>query len=233
MQVVNQPVCPLDDACIRCHVFALDAPGLFNIMRRCCTAWCQSLPQCTRNFGQALRLLSRLSVRSLFVNQYCRVAGENRCQFGHMPHAEVERHRNELNALGNLLWCSQNPNVPNLVWQHQHLIWIYLKMGSVDYAWEVRKEAALILRDLCTLYRYGDIERKLVALHDEAWTVFRNLPNKKRGPSEVYEALEPLSLKFKTIQFNAALVAGDHEWLLHNLHECHACGFLFHLRHNQ
>ena len=85
----------------------------------------------------------------------------------------------------------------------------------MDFAWKARQNAALILHDLCVLFRYRDIERGLVALHDEAWTVFRSLRNKKTGSVEVYEALESLPLKFKTIQFNAALVAGDQQWLLH------------------
>ena len=208
MQVGDHPVCPLDDACIRCHVFSLDAPGLFKIMRSCCAAWCQSLPRHTRTFGEALTLLRRLSAHTSNLQRFGSLVGQ--------PTFEGPfQLRDDLLLLDCLLTMRQKSDVPNLLWQHQDLFWKYLKFGRVDFAWEVRQNAALILRDLCTLHRYCDVERKLVALHSEAWTVFRNLPNMPSGSAKVYEALESLPLKFKTIQFNAALVAGDHQWLLH------------------
>ena len=220
MQVGDQPVRPLDDACIRCHVFTLDAPGLFKIMRSCCAAWCQSLPRYTRTFSEALKLLRRLSAHGSWVEH-----------FGFYPRRSrlggpLSQIRTDLLLLGCLLTMRQNSNVPNLLWQHQDLFWKYLKLGRVDFAWEVRQNAALILRDLCIRFRYRDIERELVALHDEAWTVFRSLRNKKTEAVEVYEALESLPLKFKTIQFNAALVAGDHQWLLHQWQALNSFNYL-------
>ena len=203
MAVVNQPASTLDDACILCNVFIMDALHLLPSLRGCCKVWSQSLPKYTKPFGKALRHLRRLAVlRSVPLYQ-----GSN-----------VAPIRRELRHLSLALNWSQSSSVPNLLWQHQRLWWRYLKMSSrLARAWTVRQKAALILHDLGTRCGYRDIERKLVDFHEEAGVAWERMMRPEfglAGPGlPVYEARRGLPLKFQTIQLNAALVAQEIGWL--------------------
>ena len=100
----------------------------------------------------------------------------------------------------------------------QFIYWQFMRATGFKYAWCVRKEAALALRDLA---RENEVIRmQLEDMHTRARERFYELrpaadaaaPGLTQCLHSLYESLES-PWCFKMIQFNAALLAGDHTWM--------------------
>ena len=103
--------------------------------------------------------------------------------------------------------------------RYREVLWNLLAYDHDFYAWRVRQEAALLVHNLATC---GETDLA-THIHVEAFDVFQDIGGfRKREPSEMYEKLREevdAGLRFKMIQFNAALVAADISWLLDPVHE--------------
>ena len=103
--------------------------------------------------------------------------------------------------------------------RYREVLWNLLTYDSHHFAWKVRQEAALFIHDLAT---YGETDLA-THLHVEAFDVYQRLGYwRKREPSKMYERLRAkvdAELRFKMIQFNAALVAADLQWLVGTVSE--------------
>ena len=105
-------------------------------------------------------------------------------------------------------------SVQKLLWQHQHIFWKYLGCIKIKFAWKLRKEAALLLHDLGKIADYDDIRQKLMSLHHSAQRTYVQIEHKKVEPSSEYMVHARSPLSFKAIQYNAAIVGGDVQWLV-------------------
>ena len=184
---------PLADQCVLLTVYSNDAPGIFSIARTCCKAWREQLPQYSSAFGRALQGLRRLFAlgpTSARVLEIC-----------------------ELLLKLNHLFL-EHVSVQTLLWQHQHVFWKLLHYGGVHFAWKVRRDAGLVLRDLGMISEYDDIKHKLMILQQTAQLEYDILECKREWPSIEYMTHAQSPLSFKAIQFNAAIVVGDVQWLL-------------------
>lgn len=98
--------------------------------------------------------------------------------------------------------------------RYREVLWNLLTHARHKFAWKVRREAALLVHDLAMR---GDIGLA-THLHVEAFDVYQRLGHwRKREPSEMYERLRAevdAELRFKMIQFNAAFVVADLQWLV-------------------
>ena len=100
----------------------------------------------------------------------------------------------------------------------QSVYWQFLRATGFKYAWCVRKEAALALRDLACEHEV--IRKQLEDIHTRARERFYELrpaanvaaPGLTQCLHSLYESMES-PWCFKMIQFNAALLAEDHTWM--------------------
>ena len=97
--------------------------------------------------------------------------------------------------------------------RYRELLWDLLTYAKQNFAWKVRQDACLFVRDLAA---FGEIELASV-LHVGACERYRSIVWRGSVPAEMYERLhneENAEFRFKMMQFNAALAAGDIQWLV-------------------
>ena len=98
--------------------------------------------------------------------------------------------------------------------RYRDLLWNLLTYANHNFAWKVRQEVVLFVHDLVA---FG--ETKLAsALHVVAFECYRRLSGwKRRELVDMYKILREeadAEFRFKMMQFNAALVAGDIQWIV-------------------
>ena len=98
-------------------------------------------------------------------------------------------------------------------------MWNLLTYADHNFAWKVRQEAALFVHDFATC---GETELA-TNLHVVAFDCYRRLGIwRRREPVEMYKMLRAevdAEFRFKMMQFNAALVVWDIQWLLGTVSE--------------
>ena len=183
-------------------VFEMSAPCLFTrlrVLRRSCSLHLP-LPGVLDNALRAMQQLAMLDLSEDVVSN----AKDGLCQLCNQW--------DQMYHLGNA-----NPSVILIIQlcrsRYRELLWDLLTYAKHNFAWKVRQNAALFV---CDLVVFGETELAST-LHVGACERYRKIVWRGSEPAEMYEMLHyevNAEFRYKMMQFNAALAAGDIQWLV-------------------